>query len=172
MSFPVVGQPAFGQVLWHLPVILAPAFHDPGAAQDGAGIVVIIDDISRFARHIESHWTLRGTPKDLGGKLESPSIKFGEDSDSVLIENMLVSVSRHQRQKNAEQTRNRMRARAMSGYWCYGDARVFVARRHAAVAPVAAGADHAGDLSPHSRPDQRGRTLHLSQGPQSRLSAP
>lgn len=137
-------------------MILAPAFHDPGAAQDGAGIVVIIDDISRFARHIESHWTLRGTPKDLGGKLESPSINFGEDSDSVLIENMLASVSQHQRQKNAEQTRNRMRARAISGYWCYGDARVFVARRHAAVAPVAAGADHARNLNTPSRAHQRG----------------
>lgn len=74
------------------------------------GIIVIIDDISRFARDIESHWTLRRTLKDLGGKLESPSITFGEDSDSVLIENLLASVSQHQRQKNREQTTNRMRA--------------------------------------------------------------
>ena len=83
------------------------------------GIIVIIDDISRFARDIESHWTLRRTLKDLGGKLESPSITFGEDSDSVLIENLLASVSQHQRQKNREQTTNRMRARTMNGYWCF-----------------------------------------------------
>ena len=83
------------------------------------GIVVIIDDISRFARDIESHWTLRRALKDLGGKLESPSITFGEDSDSILIENLLASVSQHQRQKNREQTKNRMRARAMGGYWCF-----------------------------------------------------
>ncbi len=83
------------------------------------GMVVIIDDISRFARDIESHWTLRRTLKDIGGKLESPSITFGEDSDSVLIENLLASVSQHQRQKNREQTTNRMRARTMNGYWCF-----------------------------------------------------
>ncbi|MCA8883146.1 MAG: recombinase family protein [Rhodobacteraceae bacterium] len=83
------------------------------------GVVVIIDDISRFARDIESHWTLRRTLKDIGGKLESPSITFGEDSDSVLIENLLASVSQHQRQKNREQTTNRMRARTMNGYWCF-----------------------------------------------------
>lgn len=86
-------------------------------AKNEAGMVVIIDDISRFARDIESHWALRRTLKAVGGKLESPSIEFGEDSDSILIENLLASVSQHQRQKNAEQVRNRMRARALGGYW-------------------------------------------------------
>jgi len=49
--------------------------------------------------------------------LESPSIEFGEDSDSILVEHLLASVSQHQRQKNGEQTRNRMRARLQGGYW-------------------------------------------------------
>lgn len=34
------------------------------------------------------------------GKLESPSIEFGEDSDSILVENLLASVSQHRRQKS------------------------------------------------------------------------
>ena len=46
-------------------------------------------------------------------------IEFGEDSDSVLVENLLASVSQHQRQKNAEQTLNRMKARSMNGYWVF-----------------------------------------------------
>ncbi len=83
------------------------------------GVVIIIDDISRFARDIEGHWALRHALKDIGGKLESPQIKFGEDSDSVLVENLLASVSQHQRQKNGEQTKNRMRARALNGYWVF-----------------------------------------------------
>ncbi len=87
--------------------------------QASNGIIVVIDDISRFARDIESHWALRRTLKETGGKLESPSINFGEDSDSILIENLLASVSQHQRQKNAEQTKNRMWARTMNGYWCF-----------------------------------------------------
>ena len=79
--------------------------------------VVIVDDISRLARSVEAHIKLRLDIKTAGGKLESPSIEFGEDSDSILVENMLASVSQHQRQKNAEQTKNRMKARATNGYW-------------------------------------------------------
>ncbi|MCF6273514.1 MAG: hypothetical protein L3J37_10060 [Rhodobacteraceae bacterium] len=62
---------------------------------------VVIDDISRFTRDIEGHWALRRALEETGGTLESPSITFGEDSDSILIENLLASVSQHQRQKNA-----------------------------------------------------------------------
>jgi hypothetical protein len=79
--------------------------------------VVIIDDISRLARDIKAHLELRAAIGDAGARLESPSVEFGEDSDSILVENLLASVSQHQRQKNAEQTRNRMRARASNGYW-------------------------------------------------------
>lgn len=81
--------------------------------------VVIIDDISRLARGLEAHLKLRADIARAGGKLESPSIEFGEDSDSVLVENLLASVSQHQRQKNGEQTLNRMRARTLNGYWCF-----------------------------------------------------
>lgn len=81
--------------------------------------VVIIDDISRLARGLEAHLELRTSLAKAGGKLESPSIEFGEDSDSLLVENLLASVSQHQRQKNAEQTINRMRARTANGYWCF-----------------------------------------------------
>ena len=82
--------------------------------------IVLIDDISRLARGLEAHIQLRTAINAAGGKLESPSIEFGEDSDSMLVENLLASVSQHQRQKNAEQTKNRMQARAMNGYWGFG----------------------------------------------------
>jgi site-specific DNA recombinase len=82
-------------------------------------IVVIIDDISRLARGLEAHIKLRAAIINAGGLLESPSIEFGEDSDSKLIENLLASVSQHQRQKNGEQTKNRMRARVMNGFWVF-----------------------------------------------------
>lgn len=80
-------------------------------------IVVIIDDINRLSRDVVVHWQLRALLAEAGGKLESPSIVFGEDSDSILVENLMASVSQHQRQKNGEQTKNRMRGRAMNGYW-------------------------------------------------------
>ncbi|MCI0655076.1 MAG: recombinase family protein [Methylococcaceae bacterium] len=81
--------------------------------------VVIIDDISRLARGLKAHLQLRSAIGKAGAVLESPSIEFGEDSDSVLVENLLASVSQHQRQKNSEQTKNRMRARIQNGYWVF-----------------------------------------------------
>lgn len=80
-------------------------------------IVVLIDDISRLARDLKAHIELRVAIQQAGGVLQSPSIEFGEDSDSQLVENMLASVSQHQRQKNAEQVKHRMRSRMMKGYW-------------------------------------------------------
>lgn len=53
--------------------------------------VVIIDDISRLARGIISHSHLRAAIEASGGKLESPSIEFGSDPDSQLVENLLAS---------------------------------------------------------------------------------
>jgi site-specific DNA recombinase len=79
--------------------------------------VCVIDDVSRIARSIQIHLELRSAIANAGARLESPSVEFGEDSDSILVENLLASVSQHQREKNAEQTRNRMRARMMNGYW-------------------------------------------------------
>ncbi|WP_282078661.1 recombinase family protein [Epibacterium ulvae] len=79
-------------------------------------VVVIIDDISRFARDVQAHIKLRQTLSEAGGILESPSIEFGEDSDSRLVEHMLASVAQHQREKNAEQTHNRMKGRMMNSY--------------------------------------------------------
>ena len=83
------------------------------------GCVVIIDDISRLARDIKAHLDLRSAISEAGGRLESPSIEFGEDSDSILVENLLASVSQHQRQKNTEQVKNRQRARLLGGYWTF-----------------------------------------------------
>ncbi len=83
------------------------------------GIVVIIDDISRMARDVRGHFDLKESIFRAGATLESPSIEFGEDSDSILIEHLLASVSQHQRQKNGEQAKNRMRARLQGGYWVF-----------------------------------------------------
>ena len=82
----------------------------------GEEVVVIIDDVSRLARDLTAHLELRSAISAAGGMLESPSIEFGEDPDSILVENLLASVSQHQRQKNGEQTKNRMKARVSNGF--------------------------------------------------------
>lgn len=81
--------------------------------------VVLIDDISRLARDVRTHWNLRDDIAKVGAILESPNIEFGDDSDSQLVENMLASVSQHHSQKNGETSFNRMRARLLEGYWVF-----------------------------------------------------
>ena len=78
---------------------------------------VLIDDISRLARGVKAHFELRAAISLVGGVLESPTVEFGDDADSELQEYILATVAQHQRRKNAEQTKNRMRARVMNGYW-------------------------------------------------------
>ena len=78
-----------------------------------AGIVVIIEDISRMARDVRNHIDLTELIFRAGAALESPSIEFDSDSDSILIEHLLASVAQHQRQKNGEQAKNSMRARML-----------------------------------------------------------
>lgn len=83
------------------------------------GLVVVIDDISRMARDVRAHFDLKHAIFKAGATLESPSIEFGEDSDALFVEHVLASAAQHQRQKNGEQARNRMRARMMNGYWVH-----------------------------------------------------
>lgn len=81
--------------------------------------IVMIDDITRFARGLEAHLKLRKLLASAGGTLQSPSIEFGYDSDSRLVDHMLSTMAEHQRGKNAEQTKNRMRRRVMNGCWVF-----------------------------------------------------
>ena len=81
--------------------------------------VILIDDITRFARSVRTHEDLRDAILEAGGILESPSVEFGHNADSRMIEYVLATMSQHQREKNAEQTVSRMRARLQNGYWCF-----------------------------------------------------
>ena len=85
----------------------------------GNGYVVVIDDISRLARHIDAYRQLRKDIATAGGTLMSPSIEFKDDADSNMMENIRASVSQHQAEKNAEQTLHRMSARLSNGYWVF-----------------------------------------------------
>lgn len=80
---------------------------------------VIIDDLSRLARDVVAHQQLREAVKRAGAIMVSPSHQFREDSDGRFVENVLASSYQHQREKNAEQTLNRMRARCLDGYWVF-----------------------------------------------------
>lgn len=82
-------------------------------------MVVMVDDISRLARGLAAHLDLRTSIATAGGTLKSPSIKFGEDADSLLLETLLATVPQYGQEKNGGQIKNRMVARAMNSFWCF-----------------------------------------------------
>ena len=88
-------------------------------AQETGPYVVIIDDLSRFSRDVTVHWKLRELLEKAGGILESPTVNFGHTSDDKLVENLLASVSQHQREKIAETSASRMKARIKNGWWVF-----------------------------------------------------
>ena len=79
--------------------------------------VIIIDDLSRLARDVVVFAKLRMQIAAAGAVLESPTMRFEDDCDSQFVQNVLASAAQLERQKNAERTKHRMRARALNGFW-------------------------------------------------------
>ncbi len=79
--------------------------------------VVVFDDISRLARDIRTHMDLRDAIFATGAHIDCPTVEFRQDSDGLYFENMQALNAQHHRLKNAEQTKSRMRSRALGGYW-------------------------------------------------------
>lgn len=103
----VAERPAFGRMLAYL------------ADHRKHRHVVIVDDINRVSRSLDVHLLFRRKLDELGARFESPTMKFGDGADDRMVEMMLVNVAEYQRNKNAEQTRNRMWGRMMNGYWVF-----------------------------------------------------
>lgn len=68
--------------------------------QSGNGVVVIVDDISRLARSLALHHTVRAAISDAGGVIETPSLAVGGNATSSLIENVLVSLAAYRAPKD------------------------------------------------------------------------
>ena len=79
---------------------------------------VIIDDLNRLARGLRAHFAIRDAIAAAGGQLESPKRAYGDDPEDDLLEVIEAAFAGEHRRKNAEQTRDRMRARCLNGYWC------------------------------------------------------
>ncbi|MDP2582290.1 recombinase family protein [Shimia thalassica] len=83
---------------------------------NGADYVVVVDDITRFARDVSTHTELREKIMSCGAKIESPKQKFGEDAGSRFIETIFAAIAEHDRLKNAEQCKSRTIARLQNGF--------------------------------------------------------
>ena len=82
-------------------------------------VVVIFDDIKRFARNIEGHFELKAMLMSQGAILESPSHTFEDTPGGKLVETIFASVAEFERNTNKIQVCNRMLSRMQLGYWVF-----------------------------------------------------
>ena len=82
-------------------------------------VVVIVDDISRVARDVKTHVSLRASIEANGGRLESPSFAFENNAMGEFVELIFAGIAQYGRTGNREQVINRQRARLESGFWTF-----------------------------------------------------
>lgn len=80
-------------------------------------LVVVIDDIKRFARDVQGHFTLRTAIYIRNAHLESPTHRFEDSPEGKFIETVLAGASELERNQNKRQVVSRMKARLEAGYW-------------------------------------------------------
>ncbi|MBX7149146.1 recombinase family protein [bacterium] len=82
-------------------------------------IVVVIDDIKRFARNVEGHFELKAAVYSRAARLESPSHRFEDTPEGKLVETVYAGVAEYERNSNRLQVVKRMKARMEMGYWVF-----------------------------------------------------
>ncbi len=82
-------------------------------------IIVIFDDIKRFARDVEIHFGLKREIYGRNGIVESPNFKFESTPEGKFVETMMAAAAELERNQNKRQVIQKMKARLQAGYWCF-----------------------------------------------------
>ena len=85
-------------------------------------IIVIFDDLKRFARDIQVHFQLKKEIYGRRGIVESPNFKFEDTPEGKFVETVLAGAAELERNQNTRQVKSRMKARLETGYWCFRSA--------------------------------------------------
>ena len=107
VSGAILERPAIKQILEHID------------KNPNKKYIVIFDDINRIARDIEVHWAIKKEFALRGATVESPNFKFDDTPEGKFIETILAGKSQLDREQNARQVKQKMKARMESGYWCF-----------------------------------------------------
>ncbi len=82
-------------------------------------VIVIVDDLKRFARDVIIHFDLKLAIFQHGGRLESPLFRFDDTPEGRFIETIVAAQAELERNQNRRQVRSRMQARLEQGYWTF-----------------------------------------------------
>jgi DNA invertase Pin-like site-specific DNA recombinase len=108
-------RPGFVELLTFLDTWRSPQV--PGAMQ--GEMIVLVDDIKRFARGVEVHFDLKAEVSRRGGRLESPNFKFEDTPEGKFVETVIAAQAELERNQNKRQVVSRMKARMEQGYWVF-----------------------------------------------------
>jgi site-specific DNA recombinase len=81
--------------------------------------VIIFDDLSRFAREVQTHIQLKTELVSRGAKLECLNFNFDDSEESEFAELILAASNQYQRKSNRRQVIQKMKARLEKGYWAF-----------------------------------------------------
>lgn len=81
--------------------------------------VVIFDDLNRIARDIKVHWAIKEAFASVMARVESPNFKFENTPEGKFIETILAGKSQLDREQNARQVKQKMKARLECGVYCF-----------------------------------------------------
>ena len=87
--------------------------------QQRGEVVVIVDDLKRFARDVELHFDLKLALMQRGGRLESPGFRFEDSPEGKFIETIVAAQAELERNQNKRQVVSRMKARLEQGFWTF-----------------------------------------------------
>jgi site-specific DNA recombinase len=80
-------------------------------------VIVIFDDLKRFARDTQVHFALKKEIYSRNGSVESPNFKFEDTPDGKFVETVMAAHAELERNQNKRQVIQKMKARLESGYW-------------------------------------------------------
>ena len=99
-------RPAMGEMLSFL-------------GEQSGEVVVVVDDIKRFARDVELHFALKLAIMKRGGRLESPTFRFDDSPEGKFFETLMAAQAELERNQNKRQVFNRTQARLEQGFWTF-----------------------------------------------------
>ncbi|QPH56082.1 recombinase family protein [Pontivivens ytuae] len=88
-------------------------------AQRERNYAVIFDDPKRLARDTEFHMRLRRELAQRGATVECPNFTFEDTPEGKFIETIIAAQGQLEREQNARQVIQKMKARVEKGYWVF-----------------------------------------------------
>lgn len=82
-------------------------------------IVVIFDDLKRFARDTEVHFLLKKEIYGRNGRVECPNFRFEDSPEGKFVETVMAATAELERNQNKRQVIQKMKARLERGFWTF-----------------------------------------------------